>query len=146
MAKQFEQVKRMLEKIERLQQRARHARDDRVAAKYLRQADSILASVQAVKNNWKRFGESARGNTNFKGMRHSPEARAKMSSARSYFWKSKAGFEKMWRARKRRQYREKGKCLFRFPRLPRSVDRVWLKTYRYRYERIIGERPKMRLY
>jgi hypothetical protein len=146
MAKQFEQLKRMLEKIERLQERARRAGDDRVAAKHLRQADNILASIQAIKDNWKQFGERARRNTNFKGMQHSREAREKMSSARKDFWKSRAGFEKMWRARRRRQYREEGKCLIRFPRLSSSVDKTWLRTYRKRYRQVVGQYPDIRFY
>lgn len=146
MAKQYEQLKRMREKADRLKERATQAGDDSVAAKRLRQADNILASIQAIKDNWKRFGERARGNTNFRGMRHSREAREQMSSVRCDFWKSKAGFEKMWRARRRRQYREKGKCLIRFPRLPSSVDAKWLKIYRKRYRRVIGEHPDIRFY
>jgi len=69
-----------------------------------------------------------------------------MSRARKAFWKSKAGFEKMWRARRRRQFREQGKCLMRFPRLASTVDREWLRTYRKRYKKIIGFRPEVRFY
>lgn len=136
----------MKEKVDRLKERARQAKNLRLAEKHLRQAHIILVSIQAVKDNRKAFGEQARGNTNFKRKRHSYEAREKMSSARKDFWKSKAGFEKMWRARRRRQYREKGECPLRFPRLPASVDRAWLKIYRDRYEKIVGKRPRIRLY
>jgi hypothetical protein len=146
MAKQYEQLKRMREKVDRLKEKATQAGSPRMADKYLRQADNILASVQAIKDNWKEFGERAHGNNNFKGMRHSREAREKMSTARKNFWKSKAGFEKMWRARRRRQYREKGKCLLRFPRLPSSVDKDWLMTYRKKYKRVIGQYPDIRFY
>jgi hypothetical protein len=146
MAKQYEQLKRMREKADRLKEKARQASNPRIAEKHLRHADTILASIQAIKDNWKDFGERARGNTNFRGMRHSREAREKMSSARKNFWKGKAGFEKMWRARRRRQYREKGKCLIRFPRLPSSVDEKWLKIYRKRYKRVIGQHPGIRFY
>ena len=146
MAKQYEQLKRMRGKIDRLKEKARQTGNARVAEKHLRQADSILVSIQAIKDNWKEFGERARGNTNFRGMHHSREARARMSSARSDFWKSRAGFEKMWRARRRRQYREKGKCLLRFPRLPSSVDEKWLRKYRKRYKRVIGQHPDISLY
>jgi hypothetical protein len=146
MAKQFEQLKRMLEKVDRLKDKARQAANVRTADKHLWQADNILASIQAIKDNWKRFGETARGNTNFKGMRHTREGRVKMSRARTTFWKSKAGFEKMWRARRRRQYREKRECLLRFPRLIRSVERKFLRTYRKRYKQVIGKYPDMRLY
>jgi len=144
MAKQYEQLKRMRGKVDRLKEKARQAGNDRMAAKYLRQADNILASIQAIQDNRKNFGEIAKGNDNFKGMRHSRGAREKMSSARKDFWKSKAGFEKMWRARRRRQYREKRKCLIRFPRLPASVDKDWLRTYRKRYRTVIGENPDIR--
>jgi hypothetical protein len=146
MAKQFEQLKRMREKVDRLKERARQASNPRIADRHLRQADNILASIQAIKDNWKEFGERAHGNTNFKGMGHSFEAREKMSSARKEYWKSKAGFQKMWRARRRRQYREKGKCLIRFPRLPASMDKDWLRTYKKRYRTVIGENPDVRLY
>lgn len=146
MAKQFEQLIRMREKAAWLKERARQAGNARMAEKCFQQADNILASIQAIKDNWKEFGERSQGNDNFKGMRHSREAREKMSSARKDFWKSKAGFEKMWRARRRRQYREKGKCLIRFPRLPSSVDEKWLKIYRKRYKRVIGQHPDIRFY
>jgi hypothetical protein len=146
MAKQFEQLKRMMEKVARLKEKARQAGNVRMAEKHLRQADNILASVQAIKDNWKEFGERARGNTNFRGMRHSREAREKMSIVRKDFWKGTAGFEKMWRARRRRQYREKGKCLLRFPRLPSSVDEKWLRMYRKRYRKVIGQYPDIRFY
>jgi hypothetical protein len=146
MAKQYEQLKRMRGKVDRLKEKARRAGSPRMADKYLRQADIILASIQAIKDNWREFGERAQGNVNFKGMRHSREAREKMSSARKDFWKSKAGFEKMWRARRARQFREKGKCLIRFPRLPASMDKDWLRKYRKRYRTVIGENPDIRLY
>jgi len=130
----------MREKAARLREKARLAGDPRFAERYLRQAENILASIQAIKDNWKAFGESARGNNYRRGARHSPEARAEMSSVRKDFWKSKAGFEKMWRARRRRQYREEGKCLLRFPRLGvSSIDQEWLATYRKRYRRITGK-------
>jgi hypothetical protein len=141
MAKQYEQLKRMKEKVDRLKEKARQAGSPRMADKYLRQADIIIASIQAIKDNWKEFGERAQGNDNFKGMRHSREAREKMSSVRKDFWKSKAGSEKMWRARRRRQYREKGECPLRFPRLDiSSADQEWLAAYRKRYRRITGKR------
>jgi hypothetical protein len=146
MAAHYDQLKRMMEKVERLKERARTAHDPRIAEKHLRRADVMLASVQAIKDNRKEFGERARGNTNFKGARHSREAREKMSLARKEFWQSNAGFQKMWRARRRRQYREKGKCLIRFPRIPASVDKDWLKACRKRYRTVIGENPDIRLY
>jgi len=63
-----------------------------------------------------------------------------MSTAREEFWERKAGFEKMWRARRRRQYREKGKCPMRFPRLGvSSTDQKWLDTYRKKYRTITGK-------
>ena len=146
MGGQYGQVKRMREKADRLKEKAGQAEDPRTADKYGRWADNILASVQAIKDNWKAFGERAQGNTHRRGVRHSPEAREKMSRSRKAFWKSKAGFEKMWRARKRRQAREKRECLLRFPRLPSSVDKEWLKIYRDRYRRLIGACPKIRYY
>jgi hypothetical protein len=140
MAKQFEQLKRMRGKADRLKEKAIQAGNSRMADKHLRQADNILASVQAIKDNWKEFGERAQGNVNFKGMRHTREVREKMSSARKDFWKSKAGFDKMWQARRARQFREKGKCLLRFPRLGVSVEQEWLAAYRKRYHKITGKR------
>ena len=141
MAKQYEQLKRMREKVDRLKEKARQAGSSRMTEKYLQQAENVLASVQAIIENWKRFGERAQGNVNFRGMRHSREAREKMSSVRKDFWKSKAGSEKMWRARRRRQFRENGKCPLRFPRLGvLSTDQKWLDTYRDRYRRITGKR------
>jgi hypothetical protein len=138
MAKQFEQLKRMREKVDRLKEKARQAGNPRMGDKYLRHADIILASIQAIKDNRKEFGERAQGSVNFRGMRHSREARQKMSSVRKDFWKSKAGFEKMWRARKARQFREKGKCRLRFPRLDVSVEQEWLALYCKRYNKITG--------
>ena len=146
MAKQYEQLKRMREKVDRLKEKARQAGNLRMTDKYHRQADNILASIQAIKDNWKEFGERAQGNTNFKGPRHSREARAEMSRLRKDFWKSKAGFKKMWRARIKRKYREKGKCLIRFPRLTSRVDKDWLRAYRKRYRTVIGENPDIRFY
>lgn len=146
MARHFGQLKRMIAKVERLKELARTAGNPRIAEKYLRQADEVLRSIQAIKDNWSEFGERARGNANFKGAQHTQQARQKMSEMRKAYWASKAGFEKMWRARRRRQYREAGKCLIRFPRIPASVDKEWLKDYRERYRRIIGKRPKIRFY
>lgn len=146
MAKQFEQLRKMRGKVDKLKEKASRAGSPRMAEKYLRQADIILASVQAIKDNWKRFAERAQGNSNFRGMRHTREAREKMSSARKEFWQSKAGIEKMWRGRMRRRYRQEGKCLIRFPRLPSSVDEKWLRKYRKRYRTVIGENPDIRFY
>ncbi len=146
MAGQYGQVKRMREKADRLKEKARQAGDPRTADKFRRWADNLVASVQAIEDNWKAFGERAQGNTHRRGVQHSPEAREKMSRHRKAFWKSTAGLEKMWRARKRRQYREKGECLLRFPRLPSSVDKKWLKSYRERYRRLIGRHPEIRSY
>ena len=141
MAGQYGQVDRMREKAARLREKARLADDPRFAERYLRQADNVLASIQAIEDNWKAFGERARGNTFRRGARHSPEARAEMSRLRKDFWESKAGFDKMWRARRRRQFRENGKCPLRFPRLGvSSTDQKWLDTYRDRYRRITGKR------
>ena len=146
MAGQYGQVKRMRERAARLLEKADQSEDSRMADKYRRWADNILASVQAIEHNWKAFGKRSRGNTNRTGTQHSAEARAKMRSIRKAFWKSKAGFEKMWRARRRRQYREARKCLLRFPRLPASVDKRWLKIYRKRYTKVIGVRPDVHCY
>ena len=146
MARQFEQLKRMRKKADRQKEKARPAENPRLADKYLWQAENVLAAIQAIKGNWKKFGENARGNTNFKGVQHSREAREKMRIARKEFWASKAGFEKMWRARMRRRYWEEGKCVLRFPRLPASADKGWLKGYRERYKRVIGKRPEICLY
>jgi hypothetical protein len=146
MAAHYEQLKRMREKADRLKERAKFADSPRMAHKYLRQAENVLASIDAIEQNWREFGEQARGNTNFKGAQHTPEARAEMSMIRKAFWASKAGREKMWRARKKRQYREDGGCRFRFPRLSSSVDKEWLKAYCARYKRVIGRRPEIRLY
>jgi hypothetical protein len=146
MAAHYEQLKRMREKADRLKERARLANNPRMADKYLWQADIVLRSIQAIKDNWKAFGERARGNANFKGAQHTQPARQKMSEMRKDFWQSKSGFEKMWRARRRRQYREKGKCLIRFPRLPSSVDKKWLSMHRKRYKMVIGQLPDVFLY
>ena len=146
MAGQYAQVKSMRDKADRLKEKARQAGDPRMAERHRHWADNILAAVQAIEDNWKAFGERAQGNTHRRGVHHSPEARETMSRLRKAFWKSTAGFEKMWRARKRRQCREKGECLLRFPRLPSSVDKAWLKIYRERYRRLIGGRPEIRFY
>lgn len=146
MTRHFGQLQKMERKIAELKDRAKWARTDGAADKYLRRADAILAHITNILDNQRAFGEGARGNTNRRGVPHSREARAKMSKARKEFWKSKAGFQKMWRARRMRQYREAGKCLFRFSRLSTSVDKRWLKSYRKRYKEIFGTLPDIHCY
>ena len=139
MGGQYGQVKRMRDKADRLKEEARQAGDPRTADKFRHWADNLLASIQAIEDNWKAFGERAQGNTHRKGVHHSIEARERMSRSRKAFWKSTAGFEKMWRARRARQFREKGKCLLRFPRLGvSSSEQKWLDAYRKSYRRITG--------
>ena len=139
MARHFGQLQRMERKIAELQEKAKWAETDRATDKYLRRADAILARIKNIRDNRRSFGERARGNTNRRGVPHSREARAKMSKARKEFWKTKAGFQKMWRARRARQFREAGRCLLRFPRFPASVEREWLDVYRKKYHRITGK-------
>jgi hypothetical protein len=143
MSRQFGQLQRMESKIAQLIEKAKLAESDKARERYLRQADQVQARIQAIRDNWKAFTGESRGNTNRRGIPHSSEARRKMSERRRAFWKSKAGFEKMWRARRRRQYREKKKCLLRFPRLPSSVDKEWLRAYRKRYKSVVGTLPEM---
>jgi hypothetical protein len=145
-ARHFGQLQRMERKIAELQEKAKWAETDRATDKYLRRADAILARIKNIRDNRRSFGERARGNTNRRGVPHSREARAKMSKARKEFWKTKAGFQKMWRARRIRQYREAGRCRQRYPRLPDSVDKRWLKTHRRNYKKIVGTVPELRLY
>jgi hypothetical protein len=145
-ARHFGQLQKMEQKIAELKEKAKWAQTDGAADKYLHRADTILARIKNISDNRRAFGERSRGNTNRRGVPHSREARAKMSKARRDFWKTKAGFQKMWRARRMRQYREAGRCLLRYPRLPDSVDKRWLKTHKRNYKKIVGTTPELRLY
>jgi hypothetical protein len=142
----FGQLQKMERKIAELKEKAKWAQTDGATDKYLRRADAILARIKNIRDNQRAFGERARGNTNRRGVPHSREARAKMSKARKDFWETRTGSQKMWRARRMRQYREAGRCLLRYPRLPVSVDGGWLKTYRRNYKKIVGTVPEFRLY
>jgi len=104
-SRHFGQLQRMERKIAELKEKAKWAQTDGATDKYLRRADAILARIKNIRDNRRAFGERARGNTNRREVPHSREARAKMSKARKEFWKTKAGFQKMWRARRIRQYR-----------------------------------------
>jgi hypothetical protein len=74
------------------------------------------------------------------GYEHSRESRRKISRAVKNRLAEPRIFAKMWRARRARQFREKGKCLLRFPRLDVSnTDQEWLDTYRKRYRKITGK-------
>jgi hypothetical protein len=145
-ARHFGQLQKMERKIAELKEKAKWAQTDRATDRYLRRVDAILARIKNIRDNQRAFGERARGNTNRRGVPHSREARAKMSKVRKEFWKTKAGFQKMWRARTMRQYREAGKCLLRYPRLPVSVDKGWLKIYRRSYKKIVGKLPDIHYY
>jgi len=77
MGGQYGQVKRMRDKADRLKEKAGQAGDPRTADKFRRWADNIVASVQAIEDNWKAFGERAQGNTHRRGVQHFPEAKDK---------------------------------------------------------------------
>jgi len=94
-----------------------------------------MTSLENIQKNWKKFASGGH-----RGHEHSETSRRKMSESHKALWQDHEFREKMWRARRARQFREKGKCLLRFPRLPvSSTDREWLKGYRKRYHRITGK-------
>lgn len=80
------------------------------------------------------------GHGGYEGHEHTEESRRKISAAVKDRLAEPRIFEKMWRGRRRRQYREKGKCLLRFPRLGvSSTAKEWLDAYRKSYHRITGK-------
>jgi hypothetical protein len=82
-----------------------------------------------------------RGRGGYQGYEHTEESRRKISTAVKDRLAEPRIFEKMWRARRARQFREKGKCLLRFPRLGvSSTEKEWLDGYRKRYRKITGKR------
>ena len=111
------------------------AEADRLAGKD-RQSSAAIASWENMKARW----EEMRGNRYRRGSTHTKESRRQMSESHKAQWQDPRFFAKMWRARRARRFREKGKCLLRFPRLGiSSTDQEWLDTYRKRYRRITGK-------
>ena len=90
--------------------------------------------------NWRTFGRRARkfGRAR-KGAKLSEESRQWISESRKAQWKDPEFARMMFWAQRRRRFREQGKCLLRFPRLPSSVDKEWLKVYLKSYHRITGK-------
>jgi hypothetical protein len=110
--------------------------EDRAAGKD-RQSSAAIASWENMQARW----EEMRGNRYRRGSTHTRESRRLMSESHKALWRDPRFFAKMWRARRARQFREKGKCLLRFPRLGTSTrDQKWLDAYRKRYRRITGRR------
>ena len=87
-----------------------------------------------------------RGHGGYEGYEHTEESRRKISEAVKNRLAEPRISKKMWRARRARQFREKGRCLIRFPRLASTVDKKWLRRYRKRYKKAIGEYPEIRFY
>ena len=94
-----------------------------------------MTSLENIQNQWKNLIPGAH-----QGCEHTEESRKKMSKTRKALWQKHEFREKMWRARRARQFREKGRCLLRFPRFGQSsTKQEWLKVYRKRYRTITGE-------
>jgi hypothetical protein len=88
-----------------------------------------------------RINQFKRGHGGYDGYEHTEESRRKISQAVKNRLAEPRIFKKMCRARRVRQFREKGKCLLRFPRLGvSSTDQKWLDAYRKRYRSITGKR------
>jgi len=88
-----------------------------------------------------RINQFKSGHGGYEGYEHTEESRRKISQAVKDRLAEPRIFRKMRRARRVRQFREKGKCLLRFPRLGVSTtDQKWLAAYRKRYRRITGKR------
>jgi hypothetical protein len=114
----------------------KRAEADRLAGKD-RQSSAAIASWEDMKARW----EGMRGNRYRRGSTHTLESRRKMSESHKAQWQDPRFAQKMWRARRARQFREAGKCLVRFPRLGvSSTEREWLDVYRKRYHGITGKR------
>lgn len=110
-------------------------RDEDLAAGKDNQSSRAIAAWDNIQKGWKNLTPDNR-----KGAVHTRRSRQEMSRTRKHMWQDHKFSKKMWRARRARQFREKGKCLLRFPRLPvSSTDREWLKGYRKRYRRITGK-------
>ena len=113
----------------------KRAEADRLAGED-RQSSAAIASWENVNARW----EEMRGNRYRKGSTHTLESRQQMSESHKAQWRDPRFFEKMRRIRRARQFREKGKCLLRFPRLGvSSTEREWLDVYRKNYQRITGK-------
>jgi hypothetical protein len=100
------------------------------------QTSAAIASWENVKARW----EEMKGNQHRRGSTHTPESLRKMSESHKERWRDPKFADKMWKIRRARQFREKGKCLLRFPRWGRSSEeQEWLDAYRKSYSRITGE-------
>ena len=106
-----------------------------------RQADVIRTSIQNIKDNWERFQKMVREQKGggHKGIPHSDETRARISRSQMESWKTETRQDAVARTWRAKRYRREGKCLIRFPRLPRSVDKEWLRAYRKTYRRSTGK-------
>jgi hypothetical protein len=94
-----------------------------------------IAAWKNIQMGWKNLIPDNR-----KGVVHTARSRQEMSRTRKHLWRDHKFFKKMWRARRARQFREKGECLLRFPRLGvSSTEKEWLKVYRKSYHRITGK-------
>jgi len=119
-----------LDKLRKRAEADRLAGDDR-------QSSAAIASWENMKARW----EEMRGNRYRRGSTHTMESRRKMSESHKTRWRDAKFAEKMRKVRRARQFREKGKCLLRFPRLGvSSTEQKWLDAYRKNYQRITGKR------
>lgn len=110
-------------------------RDEDLAAGKDNQSSRAIAAWENIQKGWKNLIPDNR-----KGAVHTGGSRQEMSRTRKRLWQDHKFSKKMWRARRARQFREKGKCLLRFPRLGvLSTEKEWLKVYRKSYHRITGK-------
>lgn len=110
------------------------------------QTSAAIASWESMKARW----EEMKGNRYRKGATHTAESLRTMSESHKLRWRDPKFAEKMRKVRRARQFREKEKCLLRFPRFGQSsTDQKWLDVYRKSYNRLTGKhlrRSDIRLY
>ena len=95
-----------------------------------------MTSLENIQTN-----QFKRGHGGHEGYEHTEESRRKISQAVKNRLAERRIFKKMSRARRARQFREKGKRLLRFPRVGvSSTGQEWLAIYRKRYRKITGKR------
>jgi hypothetical protein len=122
---------------DKLKRKVKEARIKEANEEALTYAETeALSNWKAIRKGWKNLVPDNR-----REAVHTGKSRQQMSESRKRLWQNREFREKMWRARRARQFREKGKCLLRFPRLGvSSTEKEWLDAYRKRYHRITGKR------
>jgi hypothetical protein len=109
-----------------------------------RRISRAMTSLENIQNQWKNLIPGAH-----QGCQHTEESRKEMSKTMKALWQKHEFREKMWRARQKmrrarraRQFREKGECLLRFPRWIHLSTEKELHAYCKTYKRITGKHLK----